>query len=44
MPRFSGAFGSGTGILLTVATVNQYFEIFLKEQFNLATAVQMSFG
>lgn len=27
-----GAIGSGTGILLAVTTIYQYFEIFVKEQ------------
>lgn len=29
---FSGAIGSGTGILLAVTIIYQYFEIFVKEQ------------
>lgn len=29
---FLGAVGSGTGILLAVTTIYQYFELFLKEQ------------
>ena len=29
---FLGAIGSGTGILLAVTTIYQYFEIFIKEQ------------
>jgi len=29
---FIGAIGSGTGILLAVTTIHQYFEIFVKEQ------------
>ncbi|KAL6045838.1 Protein transport protein Sec61 subunit alpha [Balamuthia mandrillaris] len=33
---FMGAIGSGTGILLAVTIIYQYFEIFLKEQQDLA--------
>lgn len=29
---FTGAVGSGTGILLAVTIIYQYFEIFVKEQ------------
>lgn len=29
---FTGAIGSGTGILLAVTIIYQYFEIFVKEQ------------
>jgi len=29
---FMGAIGSGTGILLAVTIIYQYFEIFVKEQ------------
>ena len=29
---FAGAIGSGTGILLAVTIIYQYFEIFVKEQ------------
>ena len=29
---FSGAIGSGTGILLAVTIIYQYFEVFMKEQ------------
>lgn len=29
---FLGALGSGTGILLMVTTIYQYFELYLKEQ------------
>ncbi|KAI8834708.1 SecY subunit domain-containing protein [Chytridium lagenaria] len=32
-----GAIGSGTGILLAVTTIYQYFEIFVKEQHELGT-------
>lgn len=31
-PRLSGAIGSGTGILLAVTMIYQYFEVFIKEQ------------
>ena len=31
-PNFLGAIGSGTGILLAVTIIYQYFEIFVKEQ------------
>lgn len=34
MADFLGALGSGTGILLAVTTIYQYFEIFIKEQAN----------
>ena len=30
--NISGAIGSGTGILLAVTIIYQYFEIFVKEQ------------
>ena len=29
---FAGAIGSGTGILLAVTIIYQYFEVFVKEQ------------
>ena len=29
---FTGAVGSGTGILLAVTIIYQYFEVFVKEQ------------
>ena len=29
---FTGAIGSGTGILLAVTIIYQYFEVFVKEQ------------
>lgn len=32
MADFLGAIGSGTGILLAVTIIYQYFEIFVKEQ------------
>lgn len=32
MADFMGAIGSGTGILLAVTIIYQYFEIFVKEQ------------
>ena len=32
MADFLGAIGSGTGILLAVSIIYQYFEIFVKEQ------------
>ena len=32
MADFIGAIGSGTGILLAVTIIYQYFEIFVKEQ------------
>jgi protein transport protein SEC61 subunit alpha len=32
-----GAIGSGTGILLAVTIIYQYFEIFVKEQYELAS-------
>uniref|UniRef100_A0A3P9P5Q9 SEC61 translocon subunit alpha 1 n=1 Tax=Poecilia reticulata TaxID=8081 RepID=A0A3P9P5Q9_POERE len=32
MAHFLGAFGSGTEILMTVTSIYQYFEIFVKEQ------------
>ena len=32
MADFTGAIGSGTGILLAVTIIYQYYEMFLKEQ------------
>lgn len=34
---FMGAIGSGTGILLAVTIIYQYFEIFIKEQSEMST-------
>jgi len=36
---FMGAIGSGTGILLAVTIIYQYFEIFSKEKQDLAGAI-----
>jgi len=38
-----GAIGSGTGILLAVTTIYQYFEIFAKEQAELGGLQNMFF-
>ena len=35
---FMGAIGSGTGILLAVTIIYQYFEIFVKEQQEFGTS------
>ena len=40
---FLGAIGSGTGILLAVTTIYQYFEIFAKEQAELGSFQNMFF-
>jgi protein transport protein SEC61 subunit alpha len=32
---FLGAIGSGTGILLAVTIIYQYFEVFVKEDYNV---------
>jgi len=40
---FMGAIGSGTGILLAVTIIYQYFEIFVKEQSELGGLGQMFF-
>lgn len=37
MADFLGAIGSGTGILLAVTIIYQYFEIFVKEQSELGS-------
>jgi len=37
MADFMGAVGSGTGILLAVTIIYQYFEIFMKEQQEFGT-------
>jgi protein transport protein SEC61 subunit alpha len=38
MADFMGAIGSGTGILLAVTIIYQYFEIFVKEQQEFGTS------
>ncbi|KAK0422082.1 hypothetical protein QR680_007353 [Steinernema hermaphroditum] len=40
---FMGAIGSGTGILLAVTTIYQYFEIFVKEQQGMGSLTGMFF-
>lgn len=40
---FSGAIGSGTGILLAVTIIYQYFEIFVKEQADMGSFGSMLF-
>lgn len=39
----SGAIGSGTGILLAVTIIYQYFEIFVKEQADMGSFGSMLF-
>lgn len=40
---FLGAIGSGTGILLAVTIIYQYFEIFVKEQADMGSFGSMLF-
>jgi protein transport protein SEC61 subunit alpha len=40
---WSGAIGSGTGILLAVTIIYQYFEIFVKEQSEMGGVGSMFF-
>lgn len=41
MADFIGAIGSGTGILLAVTIIYQYFEIFVKEQQEFGTGFSL---
>lgn len=43
MADFLGAIGSGTGILLAVTIIYQYFEIFVKEQSEMGSLGGMFF-
>lgn len=43
MADFLGAIGSGTGILLAVTIIYQYFEIFVKEQSEVGSMSAMFF-
>lgn len=43
MADFLGAIGSGTGILLAVTIIYQYFEIFVKEQSEVGSMGAMFF-
>lgn len=40
---YTGAIGSGTGILLAVTIIYQYFEIFVKEQADMGSFGSMLF-
>lgn len=43
MADFLGAIGSGTGILLAVTIIYQYFEIFVKEQSEVGSMTALLF-